>query len=41
MRASDRQTFHSLCMQFGFTPASQAKVSAPVKDKKNEFAALG
>lgn len=31
MKASDRQTYHSLCMQFGFTPASQSKVSMPQK----------
>ena len=42
LSASERQTFHSLCMQFGFTPASQAKVAAPVAEKKkNDFAALG
>lgn len=37
MSASHRQTFHSLCMQFGFTPASQAKVSMPTEIKKDEW----
>jgi hypothetical protein len=29
MTASERQTFHSVYMQLGCTPASQSKVSAP------------
>jgi len=33
MKASDRQSFHSLCMQLGFTPASQARVSMPAEKK--------
>ena len=33
MKASDRAAFHSLCMQFGFTAASQAKVSMPAEKK--------
>jgi phage terminase small subunit len=33
MSASERQTFHSLCMQLGLSPASQAKVMGPAKAK--------
>jgi len=33
MSASERQTFHSLAMQLGRTPAAQSKVSAPPKAK--------
>lgn len=29
MSSSQRQTFHSLAMQMGITPASQSKISAP------------
>lgn len=29
MTASERQTFHSLCMQMGLTPASRARVAVP------------
>ncbi len=31
MKASDRQTFHSLAMQLGRTPAAQSKVGVPQK----------
>lgn len=31
MGASERQTFHSLCMQLGFTPAARSKVAMPQK----------
>jgi len=33
MSASERQTYHSLCMQLGLSPASQAKVNGPAKAK--------
>lgn len=33
MSASERQTFHSLAMQLGRTPAAQSKVAAPPKPK--------
>jgi len=33
MSASERQTYHSLCMQLGLSPASQAKVNGPAKVK--------
>ena len=33
MSASERQTFHSLAMQLGRTPAAQSKVSVPSKPK--------
>jgi len=33
MKASDRAAFHSLCMQLGFTPAAQSKVSMPTERK--------
>jgi len=33
MTASERQTFHSLAMQLGRTPAAQSKVAAPPKPK--------
>lgn len=33
MSASERQTFHSLAMQLGRTPAAQSKVSVPAAPK--------
>lgn len=33
MTASERQTYHSLAMQLGRTPAAQSKVSVPAKPK--------
>jgi len=33
MKASDRAAYHSLCMQLGFTPAAQSKVSMPTERK--------
>jgi hypothetical protein len=34
MSASERQTYHSIQMQLGATPAAQSKVSAPQEEKK-------
>lgn len=34
MSASERQTFHSLAMQLGRTPAARSKVSAPAPKKQ-------
>lgn len=42
MTASERQTFHSIQMQLGWTPASQAKVHVPQPAETNDpWAALG
>lgn len=38
MTASERQSYHSLVMQLGFTPASQSKVSMPpAPAKENQW----
>lgn len=36
MSASERQTFHSLQMQLGLTPASSSKVSVPAAAEKTD-----
>lgn len=41
MTASERQTFHSIQMQLGWTPASSAKIRIPDKPAEgNRFAAF-
>jgi len=41
MTASQRQTLNSICIGFGFSPASQTKVSIPVpKPKESPWAKL-
>ena len=41
LTASERQTFHSIQMQLGWTPASQSKVKTPAKPQaKSPWAAL-
>jgi hypothetical protein len=42
MKASERQTFHSVYMQLALTPASQAKVAAePATKAEDPWAKLG
>lgn len=42
MSASERQTFHSIQMQLGLTPASQGKIAAPAAPSKDDpWAKLG
>lgn len=42
MMASERQTYHSIQMQLGWTPASQSKVHSKAEQKADDpWAALG
>ena len=36
MAASERQTFHSLCMQLGGTPVTEAKCLSPQQPKQDD-----